>query len=88
MLYLLLWTVYGAIIGTASEWLYRSGPKSWAATIGLGILGSYVGGVLNWLFCRSDTITSTGILFGLLGGVICCWIWDKFRLVRIVNLKQ
>ena len=88
MLYLLLWILYGAVVGLFSEFLYRGGPKSWAATIGFGIAGSWVGGVLNWMLYRSDTITPTGILMGTLGSVLLIWGWDKFRLVRIINMRK
>ena len=88
MLYLLLWAIYGAVVGYISELLYRNGPKSWAATIGIGVAGSWVGGVINWLLYRSDAVSPTGFLMGILGSVVCLWMWDKFRLNRIINMRK
>jgi uncharacterized membrane protein YeaQ/YmgE (transglycosylase-associated protein family) len=88
MLWLLIWAVYGALVGLVAEFLYRGGPKSWASTIGIGVAGSYMGGLINFLFGRAEVISQTGLLMGLVGAIVCLWIWDKFRLSRIINLRN
>ena len=88
MLWLLIWAVYGAIVGTFSEWLYKAGPKSWAGTIFIGICGSYAGGILNYLLGRADAISPTGILMGIVGSILCLWVWQTFRLNRIINMRK
>jgi len=43
---ILLWLVYGAIIGGIAKWLMPSKlPDGWVITIGLGVVGSFAGGL-------------------------------------------
>jgi len=43
---LLLWLVFGAIVGGIAKWLMPGKcPQGWVPTIGLGIVGSLTGGL-------------------------------------------
>lgn len=76
---LLSWAIFGAIIGTLVK-VFTPGkdPSGWLKTIGIGILGSYVGGLLKWALFRTNEFSPSGILFSVLGGVIFLLIWRKF----------
>jgi len=43
---LLLWLVFGAVVGGAAKWILPGKcPDGWVPTIGLGIIGSLAGGL-------------------------------------------
>jgi uncharacterized membrane protein YeaQ/YmgE (transglycosylase-associated protein family) len=43
---LLLWLVFGAIVGGVARWLMPGKcPEGWVPTIGLGLIGSLAGGL-------------------------------------------
>jgi uncharacterized membrane protein YeaQ/YmgE (transglycosylase-associated protein family) len=43
---LLLWLVFGAIVGGVAKWLMPGKcPEGWVPTIGLGLIGSLAGGL-------------------------------------------
>jgi len=91
MLFLGSWILYGLVVGLIAKWLYPGGdeePQGILATIALGIAGSYVGGFINFLFGRSDAFSLSGILMGIIGGVVCCWIYQSFKLRRIMQMKR
>jgi len=43
---LLLWLAFGAVVGGVAKWLMPGKcPEGWVPTIGLGIIGSFAGGL-------------------------------------------
>ena len=89
MLWLLIWLVYGLVVGFIGKLLYiGNDPKGIPSTIVVGIAGSYMGGLINYLVGTADAISYTGALMGIIGAVICCWIYDKFRLNRIMEMQK
>jgi uncharacterized membrane protein YeaQ/YmgE (transglycosylase-associated protein family) len=80
LLTLLCWVVYGLVVGTVAKWLHPGpDPKGFLPTIGIGIAGSYVGGLLSWLlFGVGGPLHPAGLVFGIIGGVICCFLYHKY----------
>ena len=91
MLWLGSWILYGLVVGLIAKWLYPGGaeePQGILATITLGIAGSYVGGFINFLLGRSEAFALSGVLMGIIGGVVCCWIYQSFKLRRIMEARR
>jgi len=82
MFSLLGWIVYGLICGIISKALYpgKDDPTGFLPTVLIGVVGSYIGGSINWLLGNgASPFQSSGILMGIVGGVICCWAWRFYR---------
>ena len=82
MLFILSWIVYGLIVGLLAKALHPgSDPVGFLPTIGVGIAGSYIGGLINYLLGGGGEFSASGILMGVVGGVIFCWLYSRYRLV-------
>lgn len=89
MLFLLSLLVYGLVVGMVAKLLHPGeDPVGFLPTIGIGLAGSYVGGFLNWLlFGGAEPFTMSGIVMGVIGGVIFCWLYRKYRLERFFQAQ-
>jgi uncharacterized membrane protein YeaQ/YmgE (transglycosylase-associated protein family) len=79
MINLLVWTLYGLIVGLISKAIYKDAPTGWVSTILIGIAGSFVGGFINYVLGGTSAIGPSGILMGIVGGVITCFLYRKFK---------
>ncbi len=74
------WLVLGLIAGALAKLVYpgRQGGGIFA-TIGLGILGSFVGGYIGHALLGSGatagSLTIPGVLFAVLGAILLIFIW-------------
>ncbi len=82
MLYLLGWIVFGLIIGLVSKLLHPGeDPIGFLPTVGIGIAGSFVGGLIQWAInFGTGGFHPAGWLWSIVGGVIFCWIYRNYRL--------
>ena len=82
MVSLLVLLVYALIVGCIAKWLHPGpNPVGWLPTIGVGFAGTYIGGFMNWAIgYGSKPIESSGIIMGVLGGVIALVIWRWYKL--------
>jgi uncharacterized membrane protein YeaQ/YmgE (transglycosylase-associated protein family) len=89
MLFLLTWLVYGLLTGSLAKWLHPGeDPVGFGATIGIGIAGSFMGGFISWLIGASATpFNYSGLLMGVVGGVICCYIYRAYRIRNFVQAQ-
>lgn len=82
MLYLLFLLIFGFIVGGLAK-LFHPGedPVGFLPTVGIGIAGSYIGGFLSWLIYGGTPLHMSGLLFGVIGGVIflAAWRWWKLQ---------
>lgn len=90
MLFLLIWIVYGFVVGTIAKLLYRGEePAGFLSTIGVGIVGSYIGGLIHYLLGRGEhAFSPSGICFGVIGGIVFCWLYGKFKLNRFLEFRN
>lgn len=89
MFFIIGWLVYGAIVGSLAK-LFHPGedPIGFLPTIGIGVVGSYIGGLLNWVIgAGGSPLSASGILMGVVGGVIFCWIYRTYRLNRFLSIQ-
>ena len=81
MIWLLSWMVFGLVIGLLAKWLHPGeDPVGFLPTIGIGIAGSYVGGIISWAMGQAAMFSSSGFIMSILGAVIFLWIYRKYRL--------
>lgn len=80
MIQLVTWVVFGVIVGTVAKWFYPvdDGEYGMAATLGVGVVGSFVGGVASYLLAAgSSPYHPAGFVFAILGsvGTLVAWKW-------------
>jgi uncharacterized membrane protein YeaQ/YmgE (transglycosylase-associated protein family) len=78
---IIAWIVLGLIAGAIAKAIYPGHQGGGIfATIGLGILGSFVGGYLGHILLGATgspfaSLTIPSILFAVIGAIICIFIW-------------
>jgi len=89
MLWILSWVIYGLIVGLLAKAIHSGDdPVGFLPTVGIGIAGSYVGGFINFLLGSGSAFSPSGIVMGIVGGVVFCWIYRKYRLNRFLTMQQ
>lgn len=80
MISLFVWVFYGLIVGLISKAIYRhkETPVGFASTLAIGVCGSFVGGFISYLAGTGNAMQPSGIVMGVLGGVITCFLHRKF----------
>jgi len=88
MFWLLGWLVYGLIVGLIAKALHPGeDPVGFLATLGIGIAGSFVGGGVQWMVNMGGPFSPAGLIWGVVGGVIFCWIYRRYRLNRFLKAQ-
>lgn len=82
MINLLVWLVYGLVVGLISKAIYRyqNAPIGFVSTLAIGVCGSFVGGFINFLLINDGPMRPAGLAMGVLGGVLTCYLYKKFVL--------
>lgn len=81
MLFIISWIVYGLIVGLLAKAIHPGEDAvGFLPTVGIGIVGSYIGGFINYLLGGTSAFTASGLLMGTVGGVIFCWLYRRYRL--------
>lgn len=85
MISLFVWVVYGLVVGLISKAIYRykDSPTGFASTLAIGVCGSFVGGFVNHLLGYGGPLQPSGILMGVLGGVVTCFAYRKLVVENI-----
>lgn len=80
MLHILCWIIFGFIVGTIAKMLHPGEENlGFWQTTGLGILGSFLGGFVNY-FLNLNYFRPAGLLMSILGAVICCLVLRHYKL--------
>jgi len=83
MFTLIIWGIFGLIVGLIAKAIHPGeDPVGFFPTIGIGIVGSYIGGGINWLLdMGASPFEPSGLLMGIIGGVIACagWRWWNLK---------
>ena len=81
MLFLLGLLIYGLVVGGLSK-LIHPGPHpiGLLTTVVVGIVGSYVGGFVLFLLGRAPLGSASGLVMGIVGGVISLAVWRWWNL--------
>jgi uncharacterized membrane protein YeaQ/YmgE (transglycosylase-associated protein family) len=75
---LLSWAVFGLVIGAIARFLYPGRqPMSLLMTMVLGIVGSFLGGFISWMFGfrpEEGAFRDGGFIMSIIGALVVVWI--------------
>jgi uncharacterized membrane protein YeaQ/YmgE (transglycosylase-associated protein family) len=75
---LLSWALFGLIVGAIARFLYPGRqPMSILMTMVLGVVGSFVGGFISYLFGydpQDGALQGAGWIMSIIGAIIVVWI--------------
>lgn len=75
---LISWAVFGLVVGFIARMLYPGRqPLGFFGTMALGVLGSFLGGVIAWIFgYRPDegVFHGSGWIMSIVGAMIVVWM--------------
>jgi uncharacterized membrane protein YeaQ/YmgE (transglycosylase-associated protein family) len=78
MFNLLVWCVYGLFVGSIAKAIVPGEERmGFFQTIAIGVAGSYMGGALLYLLGTYNSLSPSGILMGIAGGVISLVLYNK-----------
>lgn len=82
MFSLLIFVFFGLIVGLIAKALHPGNePAGFFQTVGIGIAGSFVGGLINWLIgAGGEPFAMSGFVMSIVGGIICCAAWRWYVL--------
>jgi uncharacterized membrane protein YeaQ/YmgE (transglycosylase-associated protein family) len=73
------WILYGLVVGCLAKFLMPGDdPKGILPTIGIGVAGSFVGGAINWMLSMGGPMQPAGIVMGVVGGMVFCWVYRTY----------
>lgn len=80
LFFLLGWLAYGIIVGLIVKAIYKIDVQSgFLTTLLVGVAGSFVGGFIRFLLMgEGSSFQPSGILFGVIGGILACYLYNKF----------
>lgn len=83
---LLMWIVFGAIVGLVADFFDRSVSLSWMERVVIGIVGAVVGGSLYRIITTgtfdltaSNNFDIMSMIVGVLGALLSIYVWKKMR---------
>lgn len=71
MFYLVWLAIFGLVVGLIAKAIHPGeDPEGFLPTIGIGVAGSYIGGLINYLMGNGAMISTSGFLLSIVGSVI------------------
>jgi uncharacterized membrane protein YeaQ/YmgE (transglycosylase-associated protein family) len=78
MFSILIWTVYGIVVGSIAKSLVPGEERfGFLQTVALGIVGSYTGGAIMYMIGQYKAVSPAGLFIGVLGSVIALIAYNK-----------
>lgn len=78
MFNLLVWCVYGLFVGSIAKAIVPGEERmGFFQTIAIGVAGSYMGGALLYLLGSYESVSPSGLLMGIAGGVLSLILYKK-----------
>jgi uncharacterized membrane protein YeaQ/YmgE (transglycosylase-associated protein family) len=78
------WVFFGLVIGLIGRLLVPGRqPLGWLGTIGLGIVGSFAGGFLTYLFRGGEPLQAAGVLMSVVGAAVVLAIYISIATRRV-----
>lgn len=82
MFSILIWLVFGLIAGSIAEYFWPPAkPHSKWVTVGVGVAGSVVGGLVGSIV-TGDYYQPAGLVLSVAGALLCMFVWNKFNEVK------
>lgn len=74
------WALFGLVAGAIARFLVPGEqPMGWLATMALGIIGSFVGGLLVALVWGGELVSPTGWIGSVIGAIIALLIYIRLN---------
>ena len=78
MFNLLIWCVYGLFVGSIAKSIVPGEERmGFFQTIAVGIAGSYMGGAILYMLGSYNSVSPSGILMGIAGGILSLVLYNK-----------
>ena len=78
MFNILVWCVYGLFVGSIAKALVPGEERmGFFQTIAIGVAGSYMGGAILYMLGQYDSLSPTGIIMGIAGGVVSLLVYNR-----------
>jgi uncharacterized membrane protein YeaQ/YmgE (transglycosylase-associated protein family) len=78
MFNILVWCVYGLFVGSIAKSIVPGEEKmGFFQTIAIGVAGSYMGGAVLYLLGTYESLSPSGIIMGIAGGVLSLVLYNK-----------
>lgn len=78
MFNLVIWCVYGLFVGSIAKAIVPGEERmGFFQTIAVGVAGSYMGGAILYLLGSYDSVSPSGILMGIAGGIVSLILYKK-----------
>jgi uncharacterized membrane protein YeaQ/YmgE (transglycosylase-associated protein family) len=83
LFFLLAWLIFGLLVGFIAKFLHPGDePVGFGPTLAIGVVGSFVGGGINWLLSGGSggPLQASGFIMSIIGGVITCAAYRYYKL--------
>jgi uncharacterized membrane protein YeaQ/YmgE (transglycosylase-associated protein family) len=78
MISLLVWLVYGLLVGSISKAIVPGEENfGFFKTVALGVAGSYMGGAILYMLGQYNSLSPAGLFMGVVGGVVSLVVYKK-----------
>jgi uncharacterized membrane protein YeaQ/YmgE (transglycosylase-associated protein family) len=78
MFNILVWCVYGLFVGSIAKSIVPGEERmGFFQTVAIGVAGSYMGGAILYLLGSYDSVSPSGIVMGIAGGVLSLVLYNK-----------
>lgn len=78
MFNILVWCVYGLLVGSIAKSIVPGEERmGFFQTIAVGVAGSYMGGAILYMLGKYDSLSPSGIIMGIAGGVVSLIVYNK-----------
>lgn len=91
MLSIILWIIFGAVVGFIADFIDKSVELSWVERIIVGVVGAVVGGSIAQLITTGTIGVSAAsgfdlvsIILAVLGALGSLFVWKRIRGTRTV----
>jgi uncharacterized membrane protein YeaQ/YmgE (transglycosylase-associated protein family) len=82
MFNILVWCVYGLFVGSIAKSIVPGEERmGFFQTVAIGVAGSYMGGAVLYLLGNYDSVSPSGIVMGIAGGVLSLVLYNKLTKV-------
>jgi len=78
MFNILVWCVYGLFVGSVAKSIVPGEEKmGFFQTVAIGVAGSYMGGAVLYMVGTYDSLSPSGVIMGIAGGVLTLILYNK-----------
>jgi uncharacterized membrane protein YeaQ/YmgE (transglycosylase-associated protein family) len=78
MFNILVWCVYGLFVGSIAKAIVPGEERmGFFQTIAIGVAGSYMGGAILYLLGNYSSVSPSGILMGIAGGILSLLLYKR-----------